>query len=503
MISPYFNLSGSDARGLLYGLMETDKIQLREHPNFPSMRQLIQDGRVRYRQADPQEHWQSYKELVEQTRDGGIAYGDCEDLATALAAEDQVRYGVNSVPYAYAPREGLFHVVTAVPSDQFGGIPRHSWPGAKGAPPIPGYVLQDPSAAAGMGSGFGGLPGKEAPLSHSYGATSSSAPRRRRGAGLGGVLSALKQGLIGEEKAVEAAFELGAGAREGLGVKKGWASSLGRDVGSRFSPVGGSPEDQEAAAVASIQKGAASEKASEEDDFSDEDMDAGDEEFGFFGRMWFDDDPDLDFSEDDLDDEFGALSLDDRKWLSDHFLASSHPSTRIGPSVRPPGLLDYWSDSTSGFGFEPEDLTGSPAWTSDVLATRVADDMFGLDDEDEDDSFGALDDGSGDYSMGIFRDLVDDFDDDLHEDVGPRSSYGEDRFSPLEHMRPLPQMRGPISSPMASYAVRDEDSSSRSSGSRFGFLSRDDLFGQIEEEIEEEIVEEMGLDDDLFDEDDL
>jgi len=450
MISPHFNLSGSDARGLLYGLMETDKIQLRENPGLPSMRQLIQQGRVRYRRADPQEHWQSYKELVEQTEDGGTAYGDCEDLATALAAEDQVRYGVQSIPYAYTPREGLFHVVTAVPRGQFGGIPRHHWPDAKGAPSIAGYVLQDPSAAAGMGT-FGGLPGKEVSVQNTYGALPSK--RRRRGGGLGGVLSALKQGLIGEEKAVQAAFDIGSGAREGIGIEKDWAAQLGRQLGGRFGPGGSSvsPEDQEAAAVSALRKGAAAEEkalASADED-EDIDMDLEDEEFGF----WFEGDPDLEFDEDDLDDEFG---------------------------------------------FEGEDWTGSSAWHMDALATRVSDDLFG-----------ALDDDEGAYQMGIFHEAIDDFHDDLHEDVGPRHRYGEDRFTPPAHMRPPPHIRGPIDAPMASYREGGDDgalgismqrkSRKASSGGSFGFMPRDVLFGQIEEDLEDELDEDM----DFFDDEDL
>ncbi len=170
-ISPHFEMSGDEARGLLYGLLESDKIQLRKYPEMPSVRQGIQDGTIVYRQADPDEHWQTYKEIVDQIAFNGVAYADCEDLATAIAAEDQVRYGVLSLPYAYNPKPGLFHVVTAVPSDQFGKIPSGNWPAARGATPVPGYTYQDPSAAAGMGS-FGALPSSEARMDQ-YGALSS------------------------------------------------------------------------------------------------------------------------------------------------------------------------------------------------------------------------------------------------------------------------------------------------------------------------------------------
>jgi len=159
MINPYFNLTGDEARGLLYGLLEVNKIQLKNNPDMPSVRELIGQGRVQYRQADPNEHWQSYREIVEQTYSGGTGYADCEDLAPAIAAEDQYRYGVDSIPVAYKPKDGLFHVVTAVPNGAqvYGG---QKFPDALGAPKMAGYRLEDPSAAAGMKAVFGGLRGK-------------------------------------------------------------------------------------------------------------------------------------------------------------------------------------------------------------------------------------------------------------------------------------------------------------------------------------------------------
>lgn len=162
MISPHFELTGEEAKGLLYGLLMVNKKQLRDNPSLPSMRQAIKDGRVRYRQLDPNEHWQSYREIMENVQRDGVAYADCEDLAPAVAAEDQHRYGVMSQPYAYRPRPGLFHVVTAVPTrdaERFGGI----WPPAMGTEAVHGYVLQDVSAAAGMptthvrGAAYGGI----------------------------------------------------------------------------------------------------------------------------------------------------------------------------------------------------------------------------------------------------------------------------------------------------------------------------------------------------------
>ena len=151
MIDPTFKVSGTEAKGLLMGLLEMDINQLKEHPNYPSLRQLVKAGKVKYNVNDPEEHWKTYREIVEEYGKNGIAYADCEDLATAVAAEDIVRYGIASKPFAYSPRPGLFHVVTAVPEhsvrEVFGS---NSWPKALLAPPTPGYVLQDISAAGGM-----------------------------------------------------------------------------------------------------------------------------------------------------------------------------------------------------------------------------------------------------------------------------------------------------------------------------------------------------------------
>ena len=159
MISPHFELTGHEAKGLLYGLLEVNKQQLRENPGLPSMRELIRQGKVRYEVNDPDEHWQTYREMVENVQKYGFATADCEDLAPAVAAEDQIRSGVQSLPYAYSPKEGLYHVVTAVPTGaaaRFGG----NWPGAMGAPRVKGYTFIDPSAAAGMRTSFSGVRAK-------------------------------------------------------------------------------------------------------------------------------------------------------------------------------------------------------------------------------------------------------------------------------------------------------------------------------------------------------
>lgn len=299
MIRPLFQMSGDEARGLLFGLLEADKIQLRKYPDMPSMRDMIRDGKVRYDAYDPQEHWKTYKELSDEVAQNGTAYGDCEDLAVAVAAEDQVRYGVQSLPYAYTPREGLFHVVTAVPGSavgsrqsavggmsdrrpstadrQPGQVPfgYDGWPVAMGATAIPGYVLQDPSRAAGMGS-FGYAPSMGSSMS-SYGAYGAD-PRRR-----GGLFRQLGAPIR----------EIGAGVKKGLGLESGWERRLGEELPGRLgveSPLG-PRQSKEESAVKAIRKGMDSEARGEAPS-PDEDDDLGDLE-----------------EEDDLgmDEEFGGL----------------------------------------------------------------------------------------------------------------------------------------------------------------------------------------------------
>ena len=210
MISPLFRVTGEEAKHFLPALVNINVEELREHPEWPSVRQLIDQGKIQYRLADPQEHWQTYRELVEQIQQSGVAYADCEDLASAVAAEDRARYGVMTEAWPYQPRPGLFHVVAAVPTasaTRFGAGSR--WPLAQGAT-RPGFVLQDPSAAAGMGSNFSANKGES--MSSSYGWNG----RLRRAIGP----------------------ELGAGLREGLGLGPGWIRQAGSQLGSSLREMG-------------------------------------------------------------------------------------------------------------------------------------------------------------------------------------------------------------------------------------------------------------------------
>ena len=131
-VHPYFNLNADEAANLLDGLVSVNLSQIDKAggfsgaPRFPILAG-IQQGRVRYRRADPREHWQSWRELNEQMQRGGKAYADCEDLSSAVAAE-LLAAGQTARTYVYKSGPRLYHVV--VKTDRWG--------------------LLDPSRAAGM-----------------------------------------------------------------------------------------------------------------------------------------------------------------------------------------------------------------------------------------------------------------------------------------------------------------------------------------------------------------
>lgn len=81
----------------------------------------IQAGQIRYRRADPLEHWKTWREVLE------TGHGDCEDLSSAVAAELAYN-GIPARTYVYKSGPKLYHVV--VKTDRWG--------------------LLDPSRAAGM-----------------------------------------------------------------------------------------------------------------------------------------------------------------------------------------------------------------------------------------------------------------------------------------------------------------------------------------------------------------
>lgn len=121
-VSPYFNLTPDEAANLLDGLVSVGLAQL-SRANVPKGQypviEGIQAGRIRYRRRDPREHWQSWREMTQPMFGGEIAYGDCEDLSAAVAAELSYN-GIPARTYVYKSGPKLYHVV--VKTDQWGLI---------------------------------------------------------------------------------------------------------------------------------------------------------------------------------------------------------------------------------------------------------------------------------------------------------------------------------------------------------------------------------------------
>ena len=103
------DLNPQQAAGVLAGLVQTNLMQIAEAGqagSFPVLRGL-RGGQIRYVRADPQEQWQSWESVL------AAGTGDCEDLASAVAAE-LVAAGIPARPVAFQARPGLWHVVVEV-----------------------------------------------------------------------------------------------------------------------------------------------------------------------------------------------------------------------------------------------------------------------------------------------------------------------------------------------------------------------------------------------------
>ena len=130
-VAPFIRVATPDAANLLDGIVSANLGQMRRKKVDPKAMPIlrgIQSGRVRYKRADPREHWQTWDELVAQLANGGIARGDCEDLSAAVAAELMLA-GEEARTYVYQSGPHLYHVVV--------------WTKRWG--------VLDPSRAAGMG----------------------------------------------------------------------------------------------------------------------------------------------------------------------------------------------------------------------------------------------------------------------------------------------------------------------------------------------------------------
>jgi len=109
-VVPHFGpLSLEEGAYLLQGLYFVNVNQLRH--GVPGILGALVPGsagpgrrRLRYQRLDEREHWRSLREIWKY---GG---GDCEDLATAVAAQLTVS-GTPARPVVYRVRPGLAHVV--------------------------------------------------------------------------------------------------------------------------------------------------------------------------------------------------------------------------------------------------------------------------------------------------------------------------------------------------------------------------------------------------------
>ncbi len=159
-LHPTLNLSIRDAPYMLRGLLAVDEAQMRRAgPNRPRIHDLIRSGYLGYSKRDPYEHWQTYDEMIGQLRRKGYAIADCEDLATAAAAEMRLDrghryYDPGAVPHVYKTAPRVSHVVV------------HS----------PRWGLLDPSVAGGMGQPYGRYAG---PPAFPYPPPPSKGARRR------------------------------------------------------------------------------------------------------------------------------------------------------------------------------------------------------------------------------------------------------------------------------------------------------------------------------------
>lgn len=130
-VRPTLELSPEDAAVLLNeGLVGVNRAQmLRRGHGRPRVEDLIRSGKLRYSRRDPEERWQTYEDLVGAVERDGVAWGDCEDLASAAAAEISLESDPRTRTHVYRTGPRMSHVVVA--SERMG--------------------LLDPSIAAGMG----------------------------------------------------------------------------------------------------------------------------------------------------------------------------------------------------------------------------------------------------------------------------------------------------------------------------------------------------------------
>lgn len=121
-MNPTFKINSVDAAHLLEGLVNVNQAQHRrlvKKGNDPfTVIKAIQDGKIVYKRSDPDEHWQTYKEMVEGAKKGSFG-ADCEDLSAAVVAELR-NAGIDARTYVFKARPGLYHVI--VKTEKWGFI---------------------------------------------------------------------------------------------------------------------------------------------------------------------------------------------------------------------------------------------------------------------------------------------------------------------------------------------------------------------------------------------
>lgn len=117
-MSPLLHLNADDAAQMLSGgQLAVNVNQMRKAgPNRRRIYQMIAAKQLRYKREDPEEEWVSYDQVCAEIERNGVAYVDCEDFATLIAAElvaDGVDIGAR--PVVYKSADHLYHVVTWSP----------------------------------------------------------------------------------------------------------------------------------------------------------------------------------------------------------------------------------------------------------------------------------------------------------------------------------------------------------------------------------------------------
>lgn len=131
MVTPLIHVEPRDAPGLLAGIVNVNRRQMRQAgPRRLMVQDAIRRGLFVYDPNDPDEHWITYDEALGMIARDGVARLDCEDLTGLVCAElQETGADPHAFPYLYRAHGSMWHVVV--------GSPRFGW--------------LDPSVAAGMG----------------------------------------------------------------------------------------------------------------------------------------------------------------------------------------------------------------------------------------------------------------------------------------------------------------------------------------------------------------